>query len=166
MNDDSAAMAHIVGPLLVAVLVFSIVTPAFADRDEATAALRRGDFPAALAAFQPLAGAGDAASQFDRGVLHQHSWGTSRDTATAIAWYTKAAKQGYFLVQHNLGVIYFYGRGIPQNDVKAYLWFSLAAEAPHVTAATNRDIIAARMSATERAEAEALVKAWQRGVGE
>jgi TPR repeat protein len=119
MNDDSAAVAHIVGPLLVAVLVFSIVTAVFADRDDAAAALRRGDFPAALAAFQPLAEAGDAASQFDLGVLYQHGWGTSRDTATAIAWYTKAAKQGHFLVQHNLGVIYFYGRGIPQNDVKA-----------------------------------------------
>ncbi len=160
------ALAPIVRALLIAVLLFGVTAPAYADRDEGEAALRRGDFAAALGAFRPLAEAGDAASQFDLGVLHQHGWGTARDTAAAIAWYEKAARQGHVRAQHNLGVIYLYGQGVPQNDVKAYLWFSLAAEAPLATAATNRDIIAARMSAEERAEAEALVEAWRESGGE
>ncbi len=152
--------------LLLAVLLVDVTGPASAGRDEGEAALRRGDFAAALAEFRPLAEAGDAQSQFDLGILHQHGWGTARDTPAAIAWYVKAARQGHVLALHNLGLIYMFGWGVARNDVQAYLWFSLAAEAPLANAATNRDIIAGRMSEAERAEADALVEAWRAEVGE
>ncbi len=161
-----SARALLAAALLLAVLLVDVTGPASAGRDEGEAALRRGDFAAALAEFRPLAEAGDAQSQFDLGILHQHGWGTAKDTPAAIAWYVKAARQGHVEARHNLGVIYLYGRGVPQDDLQAYLWFSLAAEAPLATAATNRDIIAARMSAAERAEADALVEAWRAEVGE
>lgn len=152
--------------LLATALLLAITAPAFAGRDEGEAALRRGDFAAALAEFRPLAEAGDAASQFDLAILYQHGWGTARDTAAATAWYIKAARQGHVEARHNLGLNYMFGWGVARNDVQAYLWFSLAAETPLANAATNRDILAERMSAAERAEAEALVEAWRVEVGE
>ena len=160
--DWRAAMRRVCGFMIVAALLASgVAAPAGAGRDAGEAALRRGDFAAALAEFRPLAEAGDAQSRFDLGVLHQHGWSTPRDTAAAIAWYERAARQGHVQPQHNLGVIYLYGQGVAQSDVQAFLWFSLAADAPLATAATNRDLIAARMSAAERAEADALVEAWR-----
>ena len=124
-------MRRAFGCMIVAALLASgVAAPAGAGRDAGEAALRRGDFAAALAEFRPLAKAGDAQSRFDLGVLHQHGWGTPRDTAAAIAWYEKAARQGHVLARHNLGVIYVYGQGVAQSDVRAYFWFSLAAVAP------------------------------------
>ena len=159
-------MAPIARAFLAAALLLAIAAPALAGRDEGEAALRRGDFAAALAEFRPLAEAGDAQSQFDLGVLLQHGWGAARDTAAATTWYIKAARQGHRGAQHNLGLNYMFGWGVAPNDVQAYLWFSLAAEAPLANAATNRDIIAQRMSPAERAEAAALVEAWRAEVGE
>jgi len=52
----------------------------------------------------------------------------SKDDAEAVAWYRKAAEQGYAGGQNNLGVMYMKGRGIRQDDVEAVAWYRKAAE--------------------------------------
>jgi TPR repeat protein len=72
-----------------------------------------------------------------------------QDYAEAAKWYRKAAEQGHPLGQLNLGFMYGTGRGVPQNDVEAYVWYSVSAAQGDIQAATNRDIVARRMSRQE-----------------
>ena len=63
--------------------------------------------------------------------------------------------------------MYADGRGVPQDYVQAHMWFSLAAARFKVSetehredAISNRDTIAAGMTAAQIAEAERLAREW------
>ena len=51
-----------------------------------------------------------------------------QDDGEAVAWFRKAAEQGYVDAQCNLGVMYRRGRGVPQDDAEAAAWYRKAAE--------------------------------------
>ena len=53
---------------------------------------------------------------------------TARDFVAAVAWYRKAAEQGYVEAQYNLGRMYHQGRGVPQDFVAAVAWYHQAVE--------------------------------------
>jgi hypothetical protein len=46
------------------------------------------------------------------------------------------------------------------DPVQAYKWFSLAYSLDDIDASTKRDSIAAKMTAEQRAEGDALITAW------
>ena len=50
-----------------------------------------------------------------------------RDSAKAVHWYKKVAKQGNPLAQFVLGEMYARGDGVIQNLKKAYKWYKKAA---------------------------------------
>jgi TPR repeat protein len=52
----------------------------------------------------------------------------SGDNREAVAWYRKAAEQGFALAENNLGVMYAKGLGVPRDDAQALSWFRKAAE--------------------------------------
>jgi localization factor PodJL len=65
-------------------------------------------------------------------------------------------------------VLYTEGRGVAQNVAEAYFWFTLAAarfpptaRENHDITVHNRDVVAARIMAAQRADVEARVSAWQ-----
>lgn len=72
--------------------------------------------------------------------------------------------------------MYYYGPGVPQDYVEAHKWYNLAAarfsaaEAEQrESAVKNRDIIAAKMTPAQIAEAQRLAREWkpkQGGPGE
>jgi uncharacterized protein len=84
-----------------------------------------------------------------------------QDYAAAASWYRKAADQGHARAQFNLGTMYFLGQGVPQDYISAHVWLSLGAAGGNEDAAKNRDIVAAKMTPAQMAEAERLVRKWK-----
>jgi TPR repeat protein len=65
---------------------------------------------------------GDAASQFNLGMLYVSGKGVSKDEAEAVRWLRKAAEQDYAEAQFNLGNHYHKGEGVarpPQEKSRA-----------------------------------------------
>ena len=85
-----------------------------------------------------------------------------RDDAEAIRWFHLAAEQGDALAQPNLGQMYFNGRGVPQDDVSAHMWLNLAAATGDEDARKARELVAARMTREQIAEAQARARSNRR----
>jgi TPR repeat protein len=60
---------------------------------------------------------GNAAAQFNLGVLYENGRGTKIDFAKANEWYRKASVQGDALAIGNLGMLYVRGQGVNENKV-------------------------------------------------
>ncbi len=74
--------------------------------------------------------------------------------------------QGYAFAQFALGSMYEKGQGVPQDYVQAHTWYNLAASrSPPGTdrdnAVKNRDIVAAKMTPAQIAEAQRLAREWK-----
>jgi TPR repeat protein len=85
-----------------------------------------------------------------------------------VSWYRKAAEQGYARAYNNLGTMYALGQGVPLDYVQAHKWFGLASspddgseKESRETAVKNRDIVAARMTPAQIAEAQKLAREWK-----
>jgi uncharacterized protein len=102
--------------------------------DDATAAIRKGDYATAHRILRPLADRGDALAEFNLWQMYARGLGVQRDYAEAAAWLRKAADQGLAIAQLYLGLAYTDGDGVPQDDVEAAKWFRLAAEGGYPTA--------------------------------
>jgi uncharacterized protein len=90
--------------------------------------------------------------------------GVRQDYAAAASWYRKAAEQGYAEAQASLGVLYLYGRGVPQDNVLAHMWFNVAAVSGNKDVKDVmefRDIVAAKMTPVQIAEAQKLAREWK-----
>jgi len=87
--------------------------------EDAGDAIASGDYAKALRLIRPLANDGDAAAQYNLGLMYVVGRGAQQDYAAAAVWFQKAAQQGYALAQSNLGVLYRDGRGVPQDNAKA-----------------------------------------------
>ena len=111
------------------ILVCAFAAPVAAGTfEEAVDANARGDYAKALRLIRPLANDGDAAAQFNLGLMYVTGHGVQQDYAAAALWYRKAAEQGYGLAQSNLGVLYRDGRGVPQGNAEAVMWFRKAPD--------------------------------------
>lgn len=84
-----------------------IGTPARADVKSGVDAWSRGDYPAAIKEWRPLAINGDADAQFNLGQAYKLGRGVPVDFKLAEGWYRKAADQGHFQAEDNLGLILF-----------------------------------------------------------
>ncbi len=129
------------------------------------------DYAEAMKWTRKAAEQGQRDAQNDLGLMYHYGQGVPQDYAEAVKWYRKAAEQGNAAGQLNLGVMYGDGRGVPQDYVQAHMWFSLAASrsSPGLRipskhrddAVKNRDIIAARMTPAQIAEAQRLAREWK-----
>jgi uncharacterized protein len=84
-----------------------ISTSASADVKTGVDAWSRGDYPAAIKEWRPLAINGDADAQFNLGQAYKLGRGVPVDFKLAEGWYRKAADQGHFQAEDNLGLILF-----------------------------------------------------------
>jgi uncharacterized protein len=114
--------------LIVFVLLLAVPLTAAADFEAGVAAVRAGDYGAALREWQPLAEQGNVAAQFNLGLLYENGLGVPRDGATAALWYRRAAEQNDRMAQAYLGEMYAKGLGVPHDDGEALRWFQRAAE--------------------------------------
>ena len=101
---------------------------------------------------------GNAAAQFNLGVLYENGRGTKVDFAKANEWYRKASVQGDALAIGNLGMLYVRGDGVKENKVAGVALLLISATAdqsPENNA--KRNISATRGLTTEMiVEAQAL----------
>jgi uncharacterized protein len=107
---------------------------------------------------------GLSVAQFGLGGLYYNGQGEPQNYTEALKWYRLAADQGNADAQNNLGIMYANGRGVPQNFVQAYMWLSLLVFAPDgggPKAAQARDILAAKMTPAQIAEAQKLAAEWK-----
>ncbi len=139
-------------------LVFSLIPHAQADYESAKAAYEAGDYETALEILIPLAEAGDANAQTGLGVMYERGVGVQQSYAEAIKWYDKAAEQGSANAQHNLGFMYFKGLSVPQDAIKAYAWNELAIAGGSKLSQNARDVIGAKLNATQLKKARKLAK--------
>ena len=139
---------------VVLMLSFSHATIAD-DVEDGVAAAEKGDFAAALRLLTPLAEQGDAKAQFNLGLIYFNGDGVAQDYKTAVKWYTLAAEQGDASAQNNLANKLIDGQGVAQDYVKAHMWFNIAAiDGSSKNAASNRDIVAKKMTPAQIAEAQ------------
>src|SRR5215218_63875 len=146
-------------------LAFAAARPAFAaPLDDANAAFQRGDYAAAEKILLPLAEAGSAYAQYRLGMVYAEAPGELGSVEEAAKWYESAAMQGQPIAQYKLGILYVNGKGVPKDFVLAYTWFSLSAGnvvSGTSEAARQRDMLTARMTQTQIAEAKKLVKSFR-----
>ncbi len=107
-----------------------------------------------------------AEAQSNLGVMYTDGQGVPQDYAQAVSWYRKAADQGYAIAQFNLGNMYALGQGVPQDYIQAHMWWNLAASrytdpTKRASAVKNRDLVAAKMTPAQIAEAQRLASAWK-----
>ena len=136
-------MKRTAAPLL-ALLLLVLSAPLADGRasgfDEGMRAADRGDFARAPTVWQPLAQQGDAAAQFNIGILYEYGLGVVQDYAEAVACYRMAALQGNAAAQFSLAVMYSKGRGVPQDPGEAAKLYREAAERGHAPAQNNLGI--------------------------
>ena len=94
-----------------------------------------------LAALISAAEQGEAAAQFNLGVMYYNGEGVPQDYAEAVRWFRAAAEQGEAAAQFNLGVMYNNGEGVPENDAEAVRWFRAAAEQGEAAAQFNLGVM-------------------------
>jgi hypothetical protein len=126
------------------------------------------DFAAAATWFRKAADQDDAPAQFHLGVMFSKGEGVPQDKAQAMKWFHSAADLGDAQAQYNLGLSYTNGDGDEPDNVRAHMWFNLAAAhfppsdtSDRNTAAKQRDLVAAKMTPQQIAEALRLAREWQ-----
>jgi TPR repeat protein len=110
--------------------------------------------------YTQAAAQGDPAAQANLGDLFESGEGYTNPKVAAY-WYRQAARQGYAAAQLDLGRLYEAGRGVPQDYVAAYVWYALAAARGNQAALRNRDLVSAKLSPAEIAEARRQAREWQ-----
>jgi uncharacterized protein len=149
--------------LTIAILVSSAAAPGVAGPfEDGLDAASRGDYATAMRLWRPLADQGDALAQKMLGNMYAGGPGVvPRDYAAAVSWYRKAANQGDAIGQQFLGEMSLNGHGVPQDYVLAHMWFNLAAAAGIIKGAVeDRDMVAAKMTPAQIAEAQKLAREW------
>lgn len=129
--------------------------------EDAGLAYQRGDYATAMRLYRQMADQGNGNAQFSLGIIYEKSQGVAQDYVEAARWYRLAADQGHPTAQFRLGTMYDNGRGVPRDDVLAHMWFSLSVAQGNQEAATNRDIIARRITPAQLAQAQKLAREWK-----
>jgi uncharacterized protein len=132
-------MKRIVKRALAAViLVLSVAAPVAAGQlEDGLAAADNGDYATAIRLWRPLAEQGDAAAQFNLGLIYYKGQGVPQDYVAAAVWLRKAADQGVAAAQWSIGSMYANGRGVRQDYAAAVSWYRKAADKGDANAQAN-----------------------------
>ena len=87
--------------------------------------------------------------------------GKAKNLPEAVKWLRLAVEQGrgFAMLAH----MYREGEGVPQDNVQAYMWFELAFTQGDKSSAIYRDMVAAKMTQEQIAEAQHLAQEWTAG---
>lgn len=150
--------------LCLAVVLSALSGPALAGMSEGVAAVTVGDYPKAIAEFQPLAAGGDPAAQYQLAKIYLEGHGPTDGVPQGLDLMTKAANGSYPEAQAQLGLMYAMGLGVPVDNVQAYDWLSKAVTAlpdgtRRTVAEANRDAVLKRMNASQQAAVAGMAPA-------
>ena len=85
---------------------------------------RAGNYPGAVAIWQPFANAGDPDAMFNLGQAYKLGRAVAMDKTIARDWYRRAATKGHMPAQANLGILLFQAGDKPE----AARWLKAAAD--------------------------------------
>jgi hypothetical protein len=123
--------------LMLAALTAAAGNLTAAKFDDGQRAYDAGRFEDAHRIWTALAEDGDAEAQAGLGLLYDLGQGTSREPATAYAWYRRAAETGLARAQFNVAVMLDSGVGVKRDPVQAATWYAKAAAHGHGRAQYN-----------------------------
>jgi TPR repeat protein len=107
---------------------------------------------------------GNASGQANLGLFYEEGrGGLQKDDHEATRLFKLAADQGYDRAQVNLGLMYAMGWGVQQDYVAAHMWLNLAAARGLREALTSRELVAAKMTPEQIAEAKKHFAEWLLG---
>ena len=133
------------------------VDPFDAANDAAKAAIKNKDYSTAISLWRSLADKGYWKGQYNLGVMYESGLGVAQDYKEAARLYRLAAAQGDAKAQTNLGGMYANGQGVARDNVRAHMWCNLGAiSGESKKASTYREIVAAKMSPPQIAEAQEM----------
>ena len=110
--------------------------------------------------YERAAESGNIRAMHNLGVLAAEGDGGKPNYTSAALWFAKAAEYGIRDSQYNLAVLLARGLGAPKDLVKSYTWFAIVAKAGDREALRRREEIAARLTASELAAADAAAAAF------
>jgi len=139
-------MQRMLTAVLVALLAAGVAS---ADFQAAMDAYNAGEFEKAYDGWLPLAESGNAAAQFNVGLLYERGEGRERDSEEAIRWYVQAAENGFAQAQFRLGEIYETGEQVERDLIEARKWFFVASEAKFPKARKRKKQVAKEMTPKE-----------------
>jgi TPR repeat protein len=126
------------------------------------------DYTKALKWYRRAAGQGSPEAQHNLGLMYYYGQGVPQNYTEAARWYRRAANQGMSDSQVNLGIMYYNGQGVSQDYVLAHMWLNIAASKYPASVKKNvndivhyRDIVDARMTPAQVAEAQRLAREWK-----
>jgi TPR repeat protein len=111
--------------------------------------------------FEEAAKQGHAEAQVNLGALYLNGDAPPQSAQMALFWFSRAAEQGNVAAFVNLGDMYARGQGVPQDFIQAYMWFVLAATNGDENGAEKRDLLVAKMTPAQIAEAQERAQAWK-----
>jgi hypothetical protein len=85
------------------------------------------NFKTARKWFLKSAAKGNAAAQYNLGIMSYTGQGIEQDFSDAAKWFEQAAKQGNTLAQYNLGFLFYEGKGVAKDYSQAFVWIDRAA---------------------------------------
>ena len=144
--------------IIALVLAFNAGSILAQDFQKGLAAYQSGDYVTALQEWRPLAEQGDAAVQYNIGLMYDNGKGVLQDHAEAVKWYRLAAEQGDAMGQNALGVKYTVGNGVLQDNVRAHMWYNIAAANGNKKSGEWRDERAGLMTSASIAEAQSMAR--------
>ena len=95
------------------------------------------------------AGEGHSEALYNLALMYANGWGVDMNDVPAAGYYRLAAGFGWVPAQTAMGFCYKHGAGVERDLVKAHMWFDVAAQNGDVSAASERDNLADRLSEEE-----------------
>jgi hypothetical protein len=158
MTTPSTSLINL-SRMLVLALTLSVTPFSFsADFEVGVAAYEKGNFAAALKEWRPLAKQGNAAAQYNLGLMYDMGKGVPQDYKAAIKWYTLSAEQGNAFAQYSLGLMYWSGAGTIVDYVTAHMWLNIASS--NGKDPEERNLLTKEMTAEQIHEAQTLAREW------
>lgn len=117
-------------------------------------ALKRNDYETAFRELKPLAENGNAAAQYQLGLLYEGGKGVRKDAKEAAKWIREAAQQGITDAQIVLSNKYQNGEGVQKDLTEAYIWASLAANSGVRRAVELKNKLSKKLDPKQLEEAE------------
>ncbi len=109
-----------------------LVTPIWAQgHNSGFEATQSADLASTPSEWRRMAEQGQAAAQYNLGIIYEYGRGVRQNDVEAAKWYRKASVQGVSVAQYKLGIMYDNGWGVPPSDTEAVRWYSNAAEQGH-----------------------------------
>jgi len=116
------------------------------------------DAGAAAAWFRKAAEQGHVEAQVELARIYRDGEGLPQDLGEMVAWYARAAEQGHVGAQLLVADAYAYGQGVEPDLVQAYMWYEIAMRYWGHLAEAARDVVGAKMTQDQIAEARRLAE--------